>query len=94
MDYPVLQIQVDLQIKPMVIPVTASADCVVDVGVESLQVVRVADEPYTGAYTFTPTNAVQTVPISGKTALSDIRINPIPNNYGLIGWNGSVLTVS
>lgn len=50
--------------------------------------------PYTGDYEFTPTDATQTIPISGKTASMDIIINPIPSNYGLITWDGSTLTVS
>lgn len=49
---------------------------------------------YTGEYEFTPTNQEQIVPISGLRATRDIRINPIPQNYGLITWNGSTLTVS
>ena len=51
-------------------------------------------EDYEGAYEFTPTDEVQTVPIAGKTPAQDIIINPIPSNYGLITWNGSTLTVS
>lgn len=50
--------------------------------------------PYTGRYVFTPTTETQTVEINGKTATRNITINPIPNNYGLITWNGSTLTVS
>ena len=51
-------------------------------------------DPYTGDYTFTPTQYSQTIPILGKTAAMDIVINPIPSNYGLITWDGSTLTVS
>lgn len=50
--------------------------------------------PYTGAYSFTPTQSTQTIPINGKTATADITINPIPSNYGLITWDGSTLMVS
>ena len=49
---------------------------------------------YDGPYEFTPTNEAQVVEIRGKQATSDITINPIPSNYGLITWNGSTLTVS
>ena len=49
---------------------------------------------YTGPYEFTPTQSTQVVEIDGKRAEGDITINPIPSNYGLITWNGSVLTVS
>ena len=49
---------------------------------------------YDGDYVFTPSAQEQTVPIRGKTARRNITINPIPSNYGLITWNGAVLTVS
>lgn len=51
-------------------------------------------EEYTGAYEFTPTQGTQVIEIANKKATADITINPIPSNYGLITWNGAVLTVS
>ena len=51
-------------------------------------------EEYTGDYEFTPTRSTQVIEIANKKATADITINPIPKNYGLITWNGSVLTVS
>lgn len=49
---------------------------------------------YTGTYEVTPTSEVQVLPTENRTLTRDIVINPIPSNYGLITWNGSVLTVS
>ena len=49
---------------------------------------------YHGPTEFTPTNKKQTVPVAGHRLDKNITINPIPSNYGLITWNGSVLTVS
>lgn len=49
---------------------------------------------YDGSYEFTPSADGQIVPTSGKRLAQDITINPIPNNYGLITWNGSIITVS
>lgn len=51
-------------------------------------------EEYTGDYEFTPTRSTQVIEIANKKATADIIINPIPQNYGLVTWNGSVLTVS
>lgn len=51
-------------------------------------------DPYTGDYTFTPSDATQTIPTNGLRMTDNITINPIPNNYGLITWNGATLTVS
>lgn len=63
------------------------------VGFEGVTQVPKVD-PYEGAYTFTPSATAQTIEIQGKTALEDITINPIPNNYGLITWDGQTITVS
>ena len=49
---------------------------------------------YDGPYEFTPSAAQQTVPTAGLMATEDIVINAVPGNYGLIVWNGSILTVS
>ena len=49
---------------------------------------------YEGDYEFTPTSETQTVAIEGLMARHDIVINPIPQNYGLITWDGSTITVS
>lgn len=49
---------------------------------------------YTGSHEFTPSSSMQTIPIANKASLEDIVINPIPSNYGLITYDGSVITVS
>jgi len=50
--------------------------------------------PYQGATEVTPSSEAQILETEGFTMLENITINPIPNNYGLITWNGSTLTVS
>jgi len=49
---------------------------------------------YDGEYSITPADEPQTIPIIGKTARQNITVGAIPNNYGLITWNGSTITVS
>lgn len=49
---------------------------------------------YAGDYVFTPSADTQTIEIAKKTARTDITINPIPSNYGLVSWDGATLTVS
>ena len=49
---------------------------------------------YSGAVTVTPTNGTQVLSTKDTVVLDNITINPIPNNYGLITWNGSTITVS
>lgn len=49
---------------------------------------------YDGPTEFTPSRESQVVETTEHVLLADIVINPIPSNYGLIQWNGAVLTVS
>lgn len=51
-------------------------------------------EPYTGDYTITPSAETQTLSTRNLRMTDNITVNPIPQNYGLITWNGSFLTVS
>lgn len=51
-------------------------------------------DPYTGAYEVTPSEETQTLETENKRMTGNVTINPIPNNYGLITWNGSIITVS
>ena len=50
---------------------------------------------YDGPTEYTPLRGTtQIAPTAGHVVTSDITINPIPSNYGLITWDGSKLTVS
>ena len=49
---------------------------------------------YMGATTFTPTQQTQVVYTQGAYMTTNITVEPIPTNYGLISWNGYTLTVS
>ena len=49
---------------------------------------------YGGAYEVTPAATEQTLPTAGKFMARDVTVGAIPSNYGLITWNGQVLTVS
>lgn len=60
----------------------------------AIQVVTRDYPVYEGPVEVTPAPEAQILRTAATTVLSDIVINPIPNNYGLITWDGSVLTVS
>lgn len=62
----------------------------------SSQITRdyVERDPYTGEYEVAPSQETQTLETNGLRMTDNITINPIPNNYGLITWNGSIITVS
>ena len=49
---------------------------------------------YEGPYEVTPSAEGQTLSTEFLYMTGDITINPIPNNYGLITYNGVTITVS
>lgn len=51
-------------------------------------------QTYTGEYEITPSAETQTLDTAGLRLTRPVTVNPIPQNYGLITWNGSFLTVS
>lgn len=51
-------------------------------------------EEYHGATDITPTEEVQTLLTNGDLMTSNIIIEPIPTNYGLITWDGTKIIVS
>lgn len=50
--------------------------------------------PYEGEYTVVPGEDAQVLPTAGKSLSQDVTVEPIPPNYGLVTWDGAVLTVS
>lgn len=65
----------------------------ISVDVETPIVAGVAKE-YEGEYDITPTNTAQVFSTEGKRCPHNFIVEPIPNNYGLITYNGSIITVS
>ena len=49
---------------------------------------------YEGSYEITPSAVEQIIPTKNLRMTDDITVAAIPQNYGLITWNGSTLTVS
>ena len=76
------------------IPITVSANLAsLPMGL-GVAVYETQTEDYLGPYEVTPTQGTQILPITGLKGAQDITVNPIPHNYGLITWNGAILTVS
>lgn len=57
-------------------------------------VVREALPAYDGPMEVTPGGVPQVLLTTGKSLYSDIVVNPVPPNYGLITWDGTIITVS
>lgn len=75
------------------IPLKVSGGTDVSLGMDTA--VRASIVPrYAGPSEVTPTEGEQVLETAGKMMTEDITVHQIPNNYGLITWNGSVLTVS
>lgn len=75
------------------IPLKVSGGTDVSLGMDTA--IRASIVPrYEGPYTITPAAQSQTFEAAGKMMTEDITVGAIPNNYGLITWDGSVLTVS
>ena len=52
------------------------------------------EKEYHGVYEVTPSEQTQTLQTTNRVLTDNIVIDPIPSNYGLITYNGSVITVS
>jgi len=79
------------------IPETAECDLLIaqDGEVDKFTVVRAGELPYyTGPVELTPSEETQILYTQDTSIESNITIKPIPSNYGLITWDGSVITVS
>lgn len=50
--------------------------------------------PYTGSYEVTPSSTEQVLGTELRTMSRNLVVKPIPSNYGLITYNGSIITVS
>lgn len=55
---------------------------------------RASYERYDGEYEVIPSTEEQVLETEMKLAKKNIIIKPIPQNYGLITWDGSTITVS
>lgn len=83
-------------VSPSTVDATASiVDMTVEAEAEVVTEVIGGDAPtYRGAYVVTPTRETQTLPTRARVMAEDVIIRPIPQNYGLITWDGRTLTVS
>lgn len=55
--------------------------------------IHVGENVYAGPYEATPTEETQYLNTALQTTMNNIKINPIPTNYGKITWDGSKLKI-
>lgn len=94
MKVPIIDIIVEAELIDKVLELEFASD--MDFDVESdVEITSSANvDHYTGTYSITPSATEQILNTEGLLCDENIIINPIPSNYGLITWNGAVLTVS
>ncbi len=79
----------------VIVPMTIETDTEhIPLDVATEIVIRAEGDYYEGSYEITPSETQQILPVRELTMRENLTINPIPNNYGLITWNGYTLTVS
>ena len=66
----------------------------VNVNVDGEVVSGGGGEAYTGSYEATPSQEEQIFNTGGKILAHDFVVNPIPSNYGLVTYSGSIITIS
>lgn len=49
---------------------------------------------YVGNYTITPSDKAIILKTENKAMSHDVKIEPIPKNYGLVTWDGFKMTIS
>ena len=81
-------------IKPQTVTVTAMPESMGITLQDPIARDYVERDPYTGDYTITPGAEAVVLDTRNKRMTDNVTINPIPSNYGLVTWNGTVLTVS
>lgn len=88
-------VTIEARIADSIVAVSPELSGNIEVAAELSTVVRSGDyEEYTGPYVVTPSGEAQTLPTALRALTENIVVGAVPNNYGLITWNGSVLTVS
>lgn len=65
-----------------------------EMDISSSPVVHYDAPPYEGEYEVTPSRETQVLSTEGKTMTGDVVVKPIPQNYGLIEYDGFRIRVS
>ena len=56
-------------------------------------ITKMVAEYFEGPYEYTPGEEEQTIPIAELVATQNIKVNPVPQNYGRLTYSGGILKV-
>lgn len=65
-----------------------------EIGMGNVYKITVGADPYEGEYVVTPTRERQVLETKHLAMAENVVIEPIPQNYGLITYNGFGLTIT
>lgn len=86
--------KIDISIAPQIVEINAKPQTAEIVLGNPVFTDHTDTEPYAGPYEVTPTQSTQVLATEDLRMVQNVTVNPIPSNYGMISWDGSVLTVS
>ena len=77
------------------VPLSVVGGGAISLEMEQVRTIYRDERPaYDGPYSVTPSAEEQVLETNGKRMTANVVVGAIPSNYGLVTWNGSVLTVS
>mgnify|MGYP006932853930 CR=1 FL=1 len=77
------------------VPLSVVGGGAISLEMEQVRTIYRDERPaYDGPYSVTPSAEEQVLDTNGKRMTGNVTVGAIPSNYGLVTWNGSVLTVS
>lgn len=88
-----IPVSLDVESSPVHLPLKVEDGNEIDLDLETGIVYRTGDI-YPGVTTVIPSEETQILQTAGFQMPRNVTIEPIPQNYGLITWNGSTITVS
>lgn len=88
-------IPLEVLVEDITIPLEAvTGDDEIALDIEHVREVYRDLPDYEGPYTVTPSAESQTLLTDNKRMAGDIVIEAIPQNYGKVSYNGSILTIT
>lgn len=88
-----MSVQMDIAAECELIPVTVSVEDEIPIRSVCASYQMSDLEEYTGPHTVVPSDQRQVLKTAGKRMTANIIVEPVPNTYGRILWNGSTLTI-